>query len=107
MGVKLRVADSLTLSFLSLALFEPHNYSRTRLVSLGATLLDSVNPDQYRTWALAGIRAQLVDATKKRLEMDFVVEQAEHSIPVLNGVSPGFTAPSPLPSTSAIASTLQ
>jgi len=82
-------------AFLKLALSELHKYSRTRLVSLAATLLDGVNPDQYRTWAEAGIRAQLVDVTKKRLEMDFVVEEAERSIHVLNAVSPGFTCAIP------------
>ena len=82
-------------AFLKLALSELHKYSRTRLVSLAATLLNGVNPDQYRTWAEAGIRAQLVDVTKKRLEMDFVVEEAERSIHVLNAVSPGFTCAIP------------
>lgn len=82
-------------AFLKLALSELHKYSRTHLVSLAAALLDGVNPDQYRTWAQAGIRAQLVDVTKKRLEMDFVVEEAERSIHVLNAVSPGFTCAIP------------
>lgn len=98
-GVKLRVAGSLALSVLNVALSELHKYSRTRLVSLGATQLDGVNADQYRTWAQTGIRAQLVDATvdatKKQLAMDFVVEQAERSIHVLNAVSSGFTCAIP------------
>ena len=39
-----------------------------------------------------GIRAQLVDRTRRELVMDFVVERGEHSTHLLNAVSPAFTS---------------
>lgn len=42
-----------------------------------------------------GIRAQLVDTRKNELVMDFLIERGEHSIHVLNAVSPGFTTAFP------------
>lgn len=39
-----------------------------------------------------GIRAQLMDKEKGRLEMDFVIEKGEHSVHVLNAISPAFTS---------------
>lgn len=38
-----------------------------------------------------GIRAQLLDLERKELVMDFVVEQEEHSIHILNAISPAFS----------------
>jgi L-2-hydroxyglutarate oxidase LhgO len=39
-----------------------------------------------------GIRAQLLDIERKELVMDFVVEQGEHSVHILNAISPAFTS---------------
>ena len=39
-----------------------------------------------------GLRAQLVDCRKMRLEMDFVLESGSHSTHILNAISPAFTA---------------
>jgi L-2-hydroxyglutarate oxidase LhgO len=38
-----------------------------------------------------GIRAQLVNLRTRRLEMDYVIERTEHSLHVLNAISPAFT----------------
>ncbi len=46
----------------------------------------------------AGIRAQLLDLTKKKLEMDFVLEGDDRSMHVLNAVSPAFTCSFPFAS---------
>jgi hypothetical protein len=39
-----------------------------------------------------GIRAQLLDWDKKELVMDFLVVKKDHSIHMLNPVSPAFTS---------------
>jgi (S)-2-hydroxyglutarate dehydrogenase len=38
-----------------------------------------------------GIRPQLVNVRTKKLEMDYIVERTDHSIHVLNAISPAFT----------------
>lgn len=81
--------------FMRLAWEELRKYSRDRLVALAARLVDGVRPDQYRQWGRPGIRAQLYDTHKRRLEMDFVVEGDDRSFHVLNAVSPAFTCALP------------
>jgi hypothetical protein len=39
-----------------------------------------------------GLRAQLVHRESLELVMDFVLEEAEHSLHVLNAISPAFTS---------------
>jgi len=81
--------------FRRLALEEVMKYSRRRMVSLASELVEGVKLDHYTTWGNPGIRAQLLDVKKRRLEMDFVVEGDERSIHVLNAVSPAFTCSLP------------
>lgn len=73
---------------------EAPKLSRRALVTQGAELLDDVRLADYR-WGRPGIRAQLVDRTTGRLHFDFVVEEAERSLHVLNAVSPAFTCALP------------
>ena len=77
--------------FKRLAMKELAKYSKARMVALVSTLLEGVQPKHYQTWGLAGIRAQLLDTRKRKLEMDFVLEGDHHSMHVLNAVSPAFT----------------
>lgn len=39
-----------------------------------------------------GIRAQLVDKVKRKLEMDFIVRKKDNTVHILNAVSPAFTS---------------
>ncbi|MDH4087796.1 MAG: hypothetical protein OEV27_09320 [Nitrospira sp.] len=52
----------------------------------------------YQQWGHPEISAQLLDITKKRLEMDFVLEGDNRSMHVLNAVSPAFTCSFPFAS---------
>jgi L-2-hydroxyglutarate oxidase LhgO len=70
-------------------------YSRRRMVSLASQLVEGVRLEQYSKWGKPGIRAQLLDIKKRRLEMDFVLEGDERSMHVLNAVSPAFTCSLP------------
>jgi L-2-hydroxyglutarate oxidase LhgO len=81
--------------FKRLAIQEIKKYSRPHLVRLASTLLEGVEDRHYRTWGKPGIRAQLIDIHKRKLEMDFVLEGDAHSMHVLNAVSPGFTCSLP------------
>ena len=77
--------------FRRLAIEEVKKYSRRRMVSLASQLVEGVRLEQYSKWGKPGIRAQLLDIRKRRLEMDFVLEGDDRSMHILNAVSPGFT----------------
>lgn len=82
-------------NFTSLALHEIAKCSRAKMVALAGQLADRVQLEQYTTWGQPGIRAQLVDITTRKLEMDFVLEGDGKSMHVLNAVSPAFTCSLP------------
>lgn len=84
--------------FRRLAMEELAKYSRSKMVSLASVLAEGVVEHHYRTWGRPGIRAQLLDITKKKLEMDFVLEGDHRSMHVLNAVSPAFTCSIPFAS---------
>jgi L-2-hydroxyglutarate oxidase LhgO len=81
--------------FRRLAIEEVKKYSRRRMVNLASQLVEGVRLEQYSKWGKPGIRAQLLDIRKRRLEMDFVLEGDDHSMHILNAVSPGFTCSLP------------
>lgn len=78
-----------------LAVAEMKKYSRAHMVALAGELVSGTNLAQYRHWGKPGLRAQLVDIRKNRLEMDFVLEGDARSMHVLNAVSPAFTCSLP------------
>jgi L-2-hydroxyglutarate oxidase LhgO len=81
--------------FTRLAVEELRKYSRRRMVELARELVTDLDPSQFRRWAKPGIRAQLYDLRRRRLEMDFVLEGDARSMHVLNAVSPGWTCSIP------------
>lgn len=81
--------------FHKLAMEELQKYSRKHLLKLASRLAHGVEPQHYLHWGEPGIRAQLLDITKRKLEMDFVIEGDERSTHVLNAVSPGWTCAIP------------
>jgi len=81
--------------FRRLAIDELAKYNRARLVAIAGQLLDRVRVDDYHRWGRSGIRAQLLDTRKRKLEMDFVIEGDDRSMHVLNAVSPGWTCSLP------------
>ena len=50
-----------------------------------------INPDLFDRWTKPGIRAQLLNTKTLELEMDFIVEEDDNSLHILNAVSPAFT----------------
>jgi L-2-hydroxyglutarate oxidase LhgO len=81
--------------FKRLAFEEIQKYSRAHLVKLATSLMEGITPERYETWGRPGIRAQLLDTKKRKLEMDFVLEGDSQSMHVLNAVSPAFTCSLP------------
>jgi L-2-hydroxyglutarate oxidase LhgO len=86
---------SSTFDFQKLALAEVQKYSRPRLVALASRLAHGVRLEHCTRWGEPGIRAQLLDIKKRKLEMDFVIEGDKHSTHLLNAVSPGWTCSIP------------
>ena len=84
--------------FRRLAMEEITKYSRSKMVTLASVLAEGVTERNYHKWGRPGIRAQLLDITKKKLEMDFVLEGDHRSMHVLNAVSPAFTCSLPFAS---------
>ncbi len=82
-------------NFKRLATTKILKYSRRRMVSLAEELVHNVNHNAYKKWEKPGIRAQLVDLKKRKLEMDFVLEGDDQSMHILNAVSPGWTCSIP------------
>jgi L-2-hydroxyglutarate oxidase LhgO len=81
-----------------LAFAETRKYSRAHMVALAGELVSGTSVEHYRQWGKPGLRAQLVDIKKNRLEMDFVLEGDNRSMHVLNAVSPAFTCALPFAS---------
>jgi len=81
--------------FRRLAIEEIKKYSRRRMVRLAGELVKGVRLEDYSKWGKPGIRAQLLDIRRRRLEMDFVLEGDDRSMHVLNAVSPAFTCSLP------------
>lgn len=75
----------------SLVRTELPKLSRRILLSKAKHLSDSIDLAKFSKKGKPGIRAQLFDTTKSRLEMDFVIEGDENSTHILNAVSPGWT----------------
>ena len=75
----------------ALAIEELRKTSRAYIVRRAAALASGVRLEDYTRWGTPGVRAQLYDVERRALEMDFVIEQDDRSLHILNAVSPGFT----------------
>lgn len=81
--------------FKKLAVEEIKKYSKSYLVQLSASLASEIKKENFTKFGTPGIRAQLLNIKKKKLEMDFILEGDKESIHILNAVSPGFTSSIP------------
>lgn len=81
--------------FRHLAFEEIRKYSRKHLLHLVRPMVKELDEDAFTDWARPGIRAQLLHKKSLKLVQDFVVEGDEHTVHVLNAVSPAFTCSLP------------
>ena len=82
--------------FRRLAIHELRKYRKRTLLAHAAALAQGIRLEDFRSWGSPGIRAQLLDITRGKLEMDFRYEGDDRSFHVLNAVSPAFTCAIPL-----------
>lgn len=78
--------------FRNYALQELARYNSTNFFNEAARLVHRLSPQDIAQFYKVGIRAQLMDLSKGKLEMDFVVEKGPRSLHVLNAISPAFTS---------------
>jgi (S)-2-hydroxyglutarate dehydrogenase len=81
--------------FRKLAITELAKYYKPRMISQASKLVSGVSAKHFRHWGAPGIRAQLYDIKKRRLENDFRFEGDGQSFHILNAVSPAFTCSIP------------
>jgi L-2-hydroxyglutarate oxidase LhgO len=82
-------------NFRSLAHEEMRKYNKRYFISLGASMVKTIDPKGFTEYTRPGIRAQLLDKQTLNLVQDFVVEGDQRSVHVLNAVSPAFTCAFP------------
>lgn len=82
-------------SFRSLVFEEMKKYNKKYFISLATSLTRRMDPSGFKEWGKSGIRAQLLNINTLELVQDFVIENDERSIHILNAVSPAFTAALP------------
>ncbi len=56
------------------------------------SLVDELRPEWLQATPKVGIRPQLINTKKNRLEMDFLMRKGQNSLHVLNSISPAFTS---------------
>ncbi|HET7711665.1 MAG TPA: FAD-dependent oxidoreductase, partial [Thermoanaerobaculia bacterium] len=71
---------------------EARRFAKPFFVAAARALVPAIRTEHLVSCDKVGIRAQLFDREKRELVMDFVVEEGERSLHILNAVSPGFTS---------------
>lgn len=71
---------------------EASRFMKSKFTDAAKLLVPGITTSDLLLSSKVGIRAQLYDKSSKELIHDFVVEGGEHSIHVLNAVSPAFTS---------------
>ncbi|MEY8197892.1 MAG: L-2-hydroxyglutarate oxidase [Colwellia sp.] len=69
----------------------PH-LSKKGFMNSAKGLVRDLKPEWLQSTPKIGIRPQLINTKEKKLEMDFLMERGEHSLHVLNSISPAFTS---------------
>lgn len=73
------------------ALTEPKKYIPRFFFNDAKQLVKELHPSWLESTPKVGIRPQLVNWKTKELVMDFLTEEGEHSLHILNAISPAFT----------------
>ncbi|MBF0484919.1 MAG: L-2-hydroxyglutarate oxidase [Candidatus Omnitrophica bacterium] len=90
-----RLFFSNAFGFRDLAFEEIRKYHRDYFIGLSTRMVRSVDPQGFGEFTRPGMRAQLLDKTRRELVQDFVIEGDKNSIHVLNAISPAFTCAFP------------
>lgn len=82
-------------NFRAHALQEIKKSYKPYFINQAKQLVKALDINGFKLWGKPGIRAQLLDLQTGLLVNDFVVEANEHTVHVLNAVSPAFTCALP------------
>jgi L-2-hydroxyglutarate oxidase len=95
LSIQLKLLKENSFNFRGLAVEELRKFNPIYLKKLASKLVQNVDLTLFKKWGKPGIRAQLLDLQTLSLVQDFVVETGDHSIHILNAVSPAFTCSFP------------
>jgi len=94
----LRIIKDITLMYMAnqqhfraLMHAEMKKYLKSHFIRAARKLVASVNSEDLLASNKVGIRPQLINIAKRKIEMDYIIEQDAHSMHVLNAISPAFT----------------
>jgi len=79
-------------NFRKLAHMEMAKYSKKNFLVTARKLMPSLKAEDLIPTTKAGIRPQLINVKTQALEMDYIFEQTDDSLHVLNSISPAFTS---------------
>lgn len=71
---------------------EMKKYMKRHFIASVRKLVPTINANDLLASGKVGIRAQLINTKKRKIEMDYIVEQDNNSMHVLNAISPAFTS---------------
>ena len=92
---QLRLLKENGADFRSLAYEELLKLNPMHLKGQAAGLVTNLDLGLFKKWGKVGIRAQLLNIEDLSFVQDFIVENGENSVHILNTVSPGFTCSFP------------
>ena len=78
-------------NFPKLAYEELRKQIKKNLIKDASRLISNIDQLKFSSWGTPGIRAQLVSKKTNNLVMDFIIEQDNKSLHILNAVSPAWT----------------
>lgn len=78
--------------FRKVALNEPRKYLTHYFYQDAKRLIPELKQDWLERSTKSGIRPQLINLRNNKLEMDFLVVREQHTLHVLNAISPAFTS---------------
>jgi (S)-2-hydroxyglutarate dehydrogenase len=81
--------------FRRLAWQEGRRYFKRWFVQAAQAIVPSIKPEHLQATSKVGIRAQMFNMKKGKLENDFLIEQGENSTHILNAISPAWTSAFP------------
>lgn len=82
-------------NFRSLAIEEIKKCRKSHFINMSLKMVKNIDGDGFGAFMKPGIRAQLLNKETLELVQDFIIEGDNHSIHILNAVSPGFTCAFP------------
>lgn len=95
LSIQMKLFKENSFNFRGLAVEELRKFNPSYLKKLASQLVQNMDLAPFKKWGKPGIRAQLLDLKTLTLVQDFVVEEGESSVHILNAVSPAFTCSFP------------